>query len=61
MRKMSDPNLKEWALANPNLDARVAEKTSDKSGNNDINMPALSKFYPLLTGLPELNPLEKCF
>ena len=60
-RKMSDPNLKEWALANPSLDARVAEKTRDKPGNNDINMPALSKFYPLLTGLPELNPLEKCF
>ena len=60
-RKMSDPNLKEWALANPNLDARVAEKTRDKSGDNDINMPALSKFYPLLTGLPALNPLEKCF
>ena len=60
-RKLSDPNLRKWAIANPDLDARIAEKIRDKSGNTDMYMPTLSKFYPLLTGLPELNPLEKCF
>ena len=61
-RKLTEPNLEEWALANPALDAKIAKKTADKMREKDINIPTLSEFYPLLSGLPEpISPLENCF
>ena len=61
-RKLSEPNLEEWALANPALDAKIAKKTADKMREKDINMPTLNEFYPLLSGLPEpISPLKNCF
>ena len=61
-RKLTEPNLEEWALANPALDAKIAKKTADKIRKKDINIPTLNDFYPLLSGLPEpIIPLEKCF
>ena len=61
-RKISEPNLEEWALANPALDAKIAKKTADKMREKDISIPTLNEFYPLLSGLLEpISPLKNCF
>ena len=59
-RKLSEPNFRQWALANPALDAKITAKATDKSRNKDTKTPTLSDFYPLLSGLPELSPLKYC-
>ena len=60
-RKLSDPNLEEWALSNPSLDAKIEETNRDKIHMNSADATSLSVLYPLLSGLPELNPFVGCY
>lgn len=59
-RKLSDPNLEKWALSNPSLDAKIEETNREKIHMNSADATSLSVLYPLLGGLPELNPFAGC-